>query len=91
VSDCCSPKGYRWIFSERNAAADAKRYRRKGTWWTRAGLAIGNVALRVSRREFQVFLHSPAGIFSTSMRQGLRLTLDEQGIFWTVAALRKAA
>jgi len=30
VSDCCSPKGYRWIFSERNAAADAKRYRRKG-------------------------------------------------------------
>ena len=215
MSDCCSPKGYRWIFSERNAAADAKRYRRKGldatsrrivdflkkqgiegrsvlevgggvgaiqiellkagaaravgieltptyeqaalellretglegrverrvmdfaeaartvapadivimnrvvccypdmpklvaaaaehtqqtmvlsfpkrTWWTRAGLAIGNFALRVSRREFQVFLHPPAGIFSTSMRHGLRLTLDEQGIFWTVAALRKAA
>ena len=30
VSDCCSPKGYRWVFSERNAAADARRYRRKG-------------------------------------------------------------
>jgi 16S rRNA G966 N2-methylase RsmD len=30
VSDCCSPKGYRWIFSERNAAHDANRYRRKG-------------------------------------------------------------
>jgi len=30
VSDCCSPRGYRWIFSERNARAEAKRYRRKG-------------------------------------------------------------
>ena len=30
VSDCCSPKGYRWVFSERMAQADARRYRRKG-------------------------------------------------------------
>ena len=30
MSDCCTPKGYRWLFSERMAAQDAKRYRRKG-------------------------------------------------------------
>ena len=30
VSDCCTPKGYRQIFSEKNAAGEAKRYRRKG-------------------------------------------------------------
>jgi predicted aminopeptidase len=30
VSDCCSPRGYRWIFSEKSARADAKRYRRQG-------------------------------------------------------------
>ena len=30
MSDCCTPKGYRWIFSERMAQADARRYRRKG-------------------------------------------------------------
>lgn len=30
MSDCCSPKGYRWIFSERSAHAEARRYRRKG-------------------------------------------------------------
>jgi 2-polyprenyl-3-methyl-5-hydroxy-6-metoxy-1,4-benzoquinol methylase len=30
VSDCCTPKGYRKIFSEKNAAGEAKRYRRKG-------------------------------------------------------------
>jgi len=30
VSDCCSLKGYRWVFSERSARAEARRYRRKG-------------------------------------------------------------
>jgi magnesium-protoporphyrin O-methyltransferase len=30
VSDCCTPKVYRQIFSEKNAAGEAKRYRRKG-------------------------------------------------------------
>lgn len=30
MSNCCSPKGYRWVFSEREARREAKRYRRKG-------------------------------------------------------------
>jgi magnesium-protoporphyrin O-methyltransferase len=30
VSDCCTPKGYRQIFSEKSALGEAKRYRRKG-------------------------------------------------------------
>jgi len=30
MSDCCTPKGYRWVFSEKWARAEAKRYRRKG-------------------------------------------------------------
>jgi 2-polyprenyl-3-methyl-5-hydroxy-6-metoxy-1,4-benzoquinol methylase len=30
LGDCCTPKGYRWVFSERSARAEAKRYRRKG-------------------------------------------------------------
>jgi len=30
VSDCCTPEGYRQIFSEKSAAGEAKRYRRKG-------------------------------------------------------------
>src|SRR5207237_1176491 len=30
MSDCCTPKGYRQICSEKNAAGEAKRYRRKG-------------------------------------------------------------
>jgi magnesium-protoporphyrin O-methyltransferase len=30
VSDCCTSKGYRQIFSEKNAAGEARRYRRNG-------------------------------------------------------------
>lgn len=30
MSDCCSPKGYKWVFSERAAENEARRYRRKG-------------------------------------------------------------
>jgi hypothetical protein len=30
MSDCCTPKGDSRIFSEKNACAEAKRYRRNG-------------------------------------------------------------
>jgi 2-polyprenyl-3-methyl-5-hydroxy-6-metoxy-1,4-benzoquinol methylase len=30
LSDCCTPKGYRQIFSEKNARKEASRYRRMG-------------------------------------------------------------
>ena len=30
MADCCTPKGYRTIFSEKSAQSEAKRYRRKG-------------------------------------------------------------
>lgn len=30
MSDCCTPKGYRTIFSEKSAQAEVRRYRRKG-------------------------------------------------------------
>jgi 16S rRNA G966 N2-methylase RsmD len=215
VSDCCSPRGYRWFFSERNALAEARRYRRKGldptsqriveflkqqgvvgrtvlevgggigaiqiellkagaaqatsieltptyekaatslldeaglqtrverkvmdfaeaaaevgnadivilnrviccypdmpklagaaaghtrellvlsfpreTWWTRAGLGAGNFALRAARRQFQVFIHPPTKILAAAERFGLTTTLNQTGLVWTVAALRRVA
>ncbi|HET9781896.1 MAG TPA: methyltransferase domain-containing protein [Candidatus Dormibacteraeota bacterium] len=30
MSDCCTPRGYRWVFSERSAQSQANRYRRRG-------------------------------------------------------------
>jgi len=215
MSDCCTPKGYRWIFSERMAQADARRYRRKGldatsrrivefvkkqgvegrsvlevgggigaiqlellkagaaravsveltptyedvahqlveeaglserverkvmdfaqaaaeveaadlvimnrviccyadmprlagaasdhtrrllvmsypkrAWWTIAGLAIANFILWATRREFHIFLHRPKQILATSERHGLKRVLDDPGLLWTVAALRRTA
>ncbi len=215
VTDCCSPKGYRWIFSERSAGAEARRYRRKGldatsrrivdflraqgvegrtllevgggigaiqlellkagaaraisveltptyekvarelldeaglgdrverrvmdfaaaaaqveaadvvvmnrviccypdmprlagaaadharqvlvmsyprsVWWTAIGLALANLIFRMTRREFQVFLHPPRQILATSESRGLRTVLDDRGALWTVAALRRTA
>jgi magnesium-protoporphyrin O-methyltransferase len=214
VSDCCSPKGYRWIFSEKNARSDAQSYRRKGldptsqrivdylkqrgvegrtllevgggvgaiqiellkagvtraisveltptyeqvalellreaglegrverkvtdfaqsagefavadivimnrviccypdmpvlagaaadhagevlvmsfprrTWWTRAMLALGNLALRITRRQFQVFIHPPAQILVEAERHGLHKAIDTPGLFWEVAAAQRA-
>ena len=215
MSECCSPKGYRWVFSERSARAEAKRYRRKGldstsrrivdflvaqgvedrtvlevgggigaiqiellkagasratsveltptyedearglleeagladrvdrklmdfaqeagqvapadvvimnrviccypdmprlagaaagharqvlvmsypryTWWTRIGLGMGNSMLRLLRREFHIFVHRPDRIIATSRAQGLEPVLDQSGLLWTVAGLRRSA
>ncbi len=215
MSECCSPKGYRWVFSERSARAEAKRYRRKGldstsrrivdflvaqgvedrtvlevgggigaiqiellkagasratsveltptyeeeakglleeagladrvdrklmdfaqeagkvapadvvimnrviccypdmprlagaaagharqvlvmsypryTWWTRIGLGTSNVMLRLLRREFHIFVHRPDQIIATSRAQGLEPVLDQSGVLWTVAGLRRSA
>ena len=215
MSDCCSPKGYRWVFSERRATAEAKRYRRRGldrtsrrivellqhqpvdgrtllevgggvgaiqiellragaagavnveltptyehasqqllaesglegrverrlmdfaesadqveaadivimnrvvccypdmprlagaaaaharsvlvlsfprrTWWTRVLLGLGNVALRVTRRHFHIFLHTPREILATAERAGLQSAVVQPGLFWTVASLSRPA
>jgi 16S rRNA G966 N2-methylase RsmD len=215
MSECCSPKGYRWVFSERMAAHDAKRYRRKGldapsrrifdlvkaqgvegrtvlevgggigaiqiellkagaaravsveltpsyedvaqdllrdaglqerverkvmdfarsgaeigaadvvimnrviccypdmprlageaadhaqqllvmsypkrAWWTRLGLGIANLILRVTRREFHIFVHPPQEIIATSEHHGLKPMLEQRGFLWTVSALRRPA
>jgi magnesium-protoporphyrin O-methyltransferase len=213
LSDCCSPKGYRWVFSERSARAEAKRYRRKGldstsrrivdflktqgvegktvlevgggigaiqiellkagaaralsveltptyeevaagllreaelsdrverrvmdfaeaadqvdgadvvimnrviccypdmprlagaaadharqllvmsfprkTWWMYVGLKVSNFLLWTTRREFHIFLHPTEKIIATSEQHGLEPVLDQQGLVWNVAALRR--
>ena len=63
----------------------------KRTWWTRIAMLLGNTILRATRREFQIFLHPPKSILATSEQHGLRTVLNESGVLWTVAALRRAA
>ena len=62
----------------------------KRTWWTRAMLALGNLALRITRRQFQVFIHPPAQILAEAERHGLRKAIDRRGLFWEVAAAQRA-
>ena len=63
----------------------------RGSWWVRMGLGIANVMLWVTRREFHIFVHRPSEIVATSKRHGLAPVLDQRGVLWTVAALRRAA
>lgn len=61
------------------------------TWWTRAGLGVGNALLWLTRREFHIFVHDPGQIFATSESRGLRRVLDQPGRLWMVAALTRSA
>ncbi len=56
----------------------------KVTWWTRLLLGFGNLALRVARREFQVFLHRPESIRRAAEAHGLRPLSSGMGLFWQI-------
>lgn len=60
-------------------------------WWTRFGLIGANFILRIARREFRIFLHSPKDIIATCQQHGLTPTLDRTGLVWTVAAFGRTA
>ena len=61
------------------------------SWWIRFALGFANLMLWLTRRHFKVFVHPPARILATSEDHGLRTVLNERGLMWTVAALRRAA
>ena len=63
----------------------------KATWWTRIGLTLGNFALRLTQRQFQIFLHQPRMILATLERRGLKTTSNRPRLFWQIAALRRTA
>ncbi|HYW26086.1 MAG TPA: hypothetical protein VE953_18080 [Terriglobales bacterium] len=60
-------------------------------WWTRLAFTVVNFALRVTRRQFHIFLHPPRSIVTTAERHGLRATYNEAGRIWQVVALERTA
>ena len=89
---CCYPD------MPRLAGAAADHTRRllavsypKSTWWTRLTLGVGNVGLRVFRREFHLFLHSPDEIGRVAESSGLRPVTRRRGLFWEIAAWERPA
>lgn len=63
----------------------------KERWWTRVVIRLGDLALRVGRRQFQIFLHSPEKIIATVERHGLKNSLQRDQFFWQVASMRRTA
>jgi hypothetical protein len=60
------------------------------SWWMRIGLAAANSMLRITRREFHIFMHPPKRILATCEQHGLKATFNRTGLIWTVATLRRA-
>jgi magnesium-protoporphyrin O-methyltransferase len=60
------------------------------TPWMRVALWLVNTLLRVSRREFHIFLHPPAGIVGVAEEHGLKTVSNTAGLLWQVAALERA-
>lgn len=59
-------------------------------WWTRLGLTLANLGLRLLRVQFQVFMHPPGAILAEAERHGLRTLLSRRGFIWQVVALERA-
>ena len=89
---CCYPDMPRLVGAAADHAQDllVLSYPRD-TWWTRIGLRLGNLALRLARREFHIYLHSPKRIIATSEQHGLSTVFNREGTFWTVAAFGRPA
>ena len=87
---CCYPD------MPKLAAAAAARSRQmlvlsfpKERWWTRMGLAGGNLLLRATGQHFKVFVHRPERILAAAEEHGLITTFNQAGRFWQVAALQR--
>jgi magnesium-protoporphyrin O-methyltransferase len=61
----------------------------KERWWTRAVISLGDLALRVARQQFQVFLHPPDKIIATAERHGLQRVSKQTSLIWEVASVRR--
>src|SRR5438034_9423637 len=61
----------------------------KERWWTRALISLGDLALRLARQQFQVFLHPPDKIIATAERHGLKSVSNQTSFFWEAARLRR--
>jgi magnesium-protoporphyrin O-methyltransferase len=62
----------------------------KERWWTKAVVWMANVGMAVTRREFRIFLHPVAKIWATAGSHGLERSVTRTGIFWEIAAMRRA-
>jgi magnesium-protoporphyrin O-methyltransferase len=88
---CCYPK------VEDLVVASASKARKlygivvpKDAWWTRFGLALGNLVIRVLRWQFQSFVHPHGEIDAHAASQGFTLAREHRGLFWAVRLYKRS-
>jgi len=57
----------------------------RDTWWTRIGLKLGNVFLRLSRNPFRTFVHPTTAVDAVIRNNGLKQRFLQQTFIWQVA------
>ena len=62
----------------------------KERWWTKVIVWMANVGMALTRREFRIFLHPAAQVWATAESYGLERSVSRPGIFWEIAAMRRA-
>jgi magnesium-protoporphyrin O-methyltransferase len=90
---CCYPD------MEALVGASAERARRvyglvhpRDRWWTRAGVAAGNLALRLARKQFRAYVHPVGAVDAVAGADGLTLRSRESvGAVWQVAVYVRGA
>jgi magnesium-protoporphyrin O-methyltransferase len=87
---CCYPDAEALV----GAAADhARRYLVMtfpvDRWWTRAGLSIANVLLRLRSNGFRAYVHSTRAVLATAQRHGMRPVEHRRGFIWQLIALER--
>ena len=58
-------------------------------WWTRAGLSIANVLLRLRSNGFRAYVHSTRAVLATAQRHGMRPVEHRRGFIWQLIALER--
>lgn len=87
---CCYPDAEALV----GAAADhARRYLVMtfpvDRWWTRLGLAAGNVLFRLRSDTFRAYVHPTHAVLATAQRHGMRPVEHRRGFIWQLIALER--
>ncbi len=87
---CCYPDAEALV----GAAADHSRRYLVMTfpvdrWWTRAGLTVANVLLRIRGNGFRAYVHPTHSVLATAQRHGMRPIEHRRGFIWQFIALER--
>ena len=63
----------------------------KERWWSKVVVAMANVGMALTRRQFRLFLHPLARILSIGEAHGMERSLSRPGVFWEIMTMVRSA